>query len=262
MTERSQEGFVPAWQVAVFTFTPFTTFLADTTPTSSPILPTLSNRTSISRTSLLSNINTSVYEQQRFEMSFANGHTMAMAYNMDSLGKLYVSIVTAWSTIVLVGATFLVSRRNLSFLRMRNIPLAVSAVATLHVYWILCMIAYVLNGYFPCGAEFWIMSIYLPLGIALFQACNMQLLYIADLQRNYTLTQTSSIEKPPVPSMARWRRYLSNLRAESKVRRTMSFIAIGMVFQVVFGQAESLGKTNLSTGDGHTFCLPHIFQVP
>lgn len=165
-------------------------------------------------------------------MPFANGHTMALVYNMDSLGKLYVSIVIAWSSIVLMGATFLVSKRNLSFLRMRNIPLAVSAAATLHVYWILCIIAYVLNGYFPCAAEFWIMSIYLPLGIALFQACNIQLLYIADLQRQYTLTRTPSFEKTATPKMARWRRYLFGFRAENKVRRTMTLIAFGMVVQV------------------------------
>lgn len=165
-------------------------------------------------------------------MAFANGHTMDMSYNLDPLGKLYISIVTVWSTILLMGATFLLSRRDLSFLRMRNVPLAISAVATLHVYWILCIIAYVLNGNFPCAAEFWIMSIYLPLGIALFQACNMQLLYIADLQRNYTLTQISSVEKPPAPRMASWRKYLYHFRMENKVRRTMTLIAFGMVVQV------------------------------
>lgn len=163
---------------------------------------------------------------------------MDLTYNTDSLGKLYISIVIAWSTILLMGGTFLVSRRNLSFLRMRNIPLAVSAVATLHVYWILCMIAYVLNGYFPCAAEFWIMSIYLPLGIALFQACNMQLLYIADLQRNYALTQTSSIEKPLLPRMAKWRRYWFNLRVQNKVRRTMTYIAFGMIAQVWLNKGD------------------------
>lgn len=84
-------------------------------------------------------------------MVFANGHTMGSEYNMDSLGKLYASIATAWTVVLLIGATFLISRRNLPYLRMRNIPLAVSAVATIHIYWVLCMIAYILNGNFPCA---------------------------------------------------------------------------------------------------------------
>lgn len=189
-------------------------------------------------TFLLLFINSAVNEQSAL-MPFANGHTMDMTYNMEPLGKLYVSIVTVWSTVLLTGTTFLISRRELPFLRMRNIPLAVSAVATLHVYWILCIMAYVLNGHFPCAVEFWIMSIYLPLGIALFQACNMQILHIADLQSNYTLAQTTSIEKPLVPRMARWRKYLFDLRAENKVRRTMTYIAFGMVVQVMFQQMKS-----------------------
>lgn len=164
---------------------------------------------------------------------------------MDSLGKLYISIATAWTTILLIGATFLLSRRDLSFLRMRNIPLAVSAVATLHVYWILCMVAYVLNGHFPCAAEFWIMSIYLPLGIALFQACNTQLLHIADLQRNYTKDHTSISERPLPRTATKWRRYLSDLQAENKVRRTMSFIAYGMVVQVLVHQSETRARLTM-----------------
>lgn len=165
-------------------------------------------------------------------MGFADGHTMSLTYNMDSLGKLYISIATAWTTILLIGATFLIARRNLPNLRIRNIPLAVSAVATLHVYWVLCMVAYVLQGHFPCAAEFWIMSIYLPLGIALFQACNTQLLHIAGLQKKYAESQLPSRKKSGSQCTRRWHKCLKKPRTENPVRTTMALIGYGMVVQV------------------------------
>lgn len=186
-------------------------------------------------------------------MVFANGHTMGPEYNMDSLGKIYASITTAWTVILLIGATFLISRRNLPYLRMRNIPLAISAVATIHIYWVLCMIAYILNGNFPCAAEFWIMSIYLPLGIALFQACNTQLLHIANLQKKYTNEQIPGSKKHTSQRAERWRRHLKDLYAENRVKRTMAFIAYGMVVQV-----KSLGRVKICGVNGVQVLLTFV----
>ena len=44
-----------------------------------------------------------------------------------------------------------------------------------HVYMIMVLIAYPLYDAFSCSIEFWIMSLYLPIGIGLFQAANQQL---------------------------------------------------------------------------------------
>lgn len=165
-------------------------------------------------------------------MPFANGYTMEMKFNLDRLGWIYIAIATFWTIFLSMGITFLISKKDLPFLRIRNVPLAVSAVATLHVYWVLCMIAYVLQGFFPCSTEYWIMSIYLPLGIALFQACNTQLLHIADLQRKYTMDLKNEDNADRPGSTRGWRRCLASLYVRNRVKRTMVSIAYGMGIQV------------------------------
>lgn len=158
---------------------------------------------------------------------------MALRYNTDGLGMTYVGIVVAWTCLLLPASVLLIRNRHLPYLRMRNIPLSISAVATLHVYWVLCMIAYLLNGYFPCAAEYWIMSIYLPLGIALFQATNCQLLSIAAAQGKYA--RGDVIVDPTTPSSHRipaWRKWWARLKAANATRNTMTWIGIGMLAQV------------------------------
>ncbi|KAL6245573.1 hypothetical protein RBB50_007572 [Rhinocladiella similis] len=156
---------------------------------------------------------------------------MALRYNTDGLGFLYVGIVIAWTCLLLPVAIFLIRNRQLPFLRMRNIPLAVSAVAVLHVYWVLCMIAYVLNGFFPCATEYWIMSIYLPLGIALFQATNAQLFATATAQKRYIQGDIAVTTKG---MQARgWRKYWQKLRAYNATKNTMAWIGIAMSVQIL-----------------------------
>lgn len=109
--------------------------------------------------------------------------------NFDSLGKLYVSIAIFWTAIVVCGSGFLLYHRNLPALRVRNTHLWTAAVAFLHTYWVLCLLAYVLNGTYPCAAEFWIMNLWLPLGIALYQVNGMHLLHIASVQTRFMYPQ-------------------------------------------------------------------------
>ncbi|KAL2421932.1 hypothetical protein ABEF95_000493 [Exophiala dermatitidis] len=167
---------------------------------------------------------------------FANGYDMASRFNTDGLGNTYIGIVIAWTCLLLPAAIFLIRHRKLPYLRMRNIPLAISAVATLHVYWVLCMIAYVLNGYFPCATEYWIMSIYLPLGIALFHATNTQLLSIATAQKRYV--QSDVLSEPSrqgqIPTARGWRRWWQRLKTYNATKNTMAWIGMGMVVQFVF----------------------------
>ncbi|KAK5048068.1 hypothetical protein LTR84_006258 [Exophiala bonariae] len=164
---------------------------------------------------------------------YAQGYDGSLRYNTDGLGMTYISIVVVWTCLLLPAIIFLLKNRDLPYLRMRNIPLAVSAVATLHVYWILCLIAYVLNGYFPCTTEYWIMSIYLPLGIALFQASNSQLLSIATAQKEYIQGRAVGRPQAPPPARARGlRKYWQRLREYNATKNTMAWIGIGMVLQV------------------------------
>ncbi|KAL8868568.1 MAG: hypothetical protein Q9174_004906, partial [Haloplaca sp. 1 TL-2023] len=83
--------------------------------------------------------------------------------------------------------------RNDPVIRMRKVGLAITATNILHVYTALVLIVYAVNEYWPCRAEFWIMSLYLPIGIGLYQAYNQQLLLISRGQQ-HLLTQ--DIYKP------------------------------------------------------------------
>ena len=165
-------------------------------------------------------------------MPFANGYTMDSTYNLDGLGWTYITIATIWTIILLVGMTFLLARRNHHHLRIRNVPLAVSAVATLHVYWILCLLAYTFHGFYPCVVEYWIMSIYLPLGMALFQASNTQLLYIVKIQRKYTAVSTDDKKLLASSRPQGWAQWLRRDRAHNRVTGTMTCIAYAMGVQV------------------------------
>ena len=190
--------------------------------------------------------------------TYAQGYDMALRYNTDGLGMTYVGIVVAWTCLLLPATILLIRNRHLPYLRMRNIPLSVSAVATLHVYWVLCMVAYLLNGYFPCAAEYWIMSIYLPLGIALFQATNCQLLSIAAAQSKYAqgdvvVDATTSLGH----RMPTWRKWWARLKAANATRNTMTWIGIGMLVQVSHSPL-SLHITNMSRWSfrwSYSWCL-------
>jgi len=166
-------------------------------------------------------------------MAFATPYDMAKTWNFNGLGYTLIGVATAWTTILAGGMVFLVINRRLPFLRIRSIPLAVGAVALLHVYWVLCLLAYVLNGNFPCAMEFWIMSIYLPLGVALYQATNTQLLHVAALQSEIASTNPTLGEvKHKRSSHESWRRPLVKWRYATATKRTMTCIAIGMCLQV------------------------------
>ncbi|EXJ89098.1 hypothetical protein A1O3_02162 [Capronia epimyces CBS 606.96] len=178
---------------------------------------------------------------------------MALRFNTDGLGKTYIGIVVAWTCLLLPAAIFLIRNRNLSYLRMRNIPLAISAVATLHVYWVLCMIAYVLNGYFPCATEYWIMSIYLPLGIALFHATNTQLLSIATAQKRYAQGDVLVESQPSKQPKARgWRKWWEQLKTYNATKNTMAWIGMGMIVQLVFTLVVFLMSRKFHPGFGVT----------
>lgn len=89
--------------------------------------------------------------------------------NIDALGITYV-VAAILYTLVLAGELYLLYRRRSAFcVRIRGLDVVFTAVSSLHVYLILVLLVYPLNGRFPCSAEFWIMSIFLPTGMAVFQ---------------------------------------------------------------------------------------------
>lgn len=89
--------------------------------------------------------------------------------NMNALGILYVVAAIIY-TLILAGELFVLYRRRSAFcIRIRNLEVVLTAVTSLHIYLILVLLVYPLNGRFLCSAEFWVMSVFLPSGMACFQ---------------------------------------------------------------------------------------------
>src|SRR2546423_6920047 len=162
------------------------------------------------------------------------GRDWGPVLNFDAVGKAYVSIAVVWTIILYTGVAWLILHRNLYFLRMRNIFLAVVSTTFLHLYLVKILLAYTTNGHFPCGAEFWIMSIYLPFGIALFQANMVQLHSVSGRQKKFLQGQAFlaqeavPLQLPESGLRGLWKRWC----ALTATRRTEILIGGGMIAQV------------------------------
>lgn len=159
------------------------------------------------------------------------GYDLGPQVNFDGLGKAYLAIAVVWSVIVLAGVTFLILLRNLTFIRIRNVTLSTAAVLTIHVYLVLVFLVYVLNGRYPCSFEYWIMSTYFPIGIALFQAQNVLLLDVSGLQKRLMKEplRRSSLARPQRRGLAGW---LARWREMNLIQRTYFCIVVGIVTEV------------------------------
>ncbi|KAI5794397.1 hypothetical protein DFH27DRAFT_654496 [Peziza echinospora] len=109
---------------------------------------------------------------------------------LNKVGKIYIAVFCVWTTIFAIGFAILWHHRNLPFIRLKNIPLVSWALALLHLQLGIDILSYPLNGVLPCSLEWWIMAVCLPLGIALFQAQNMQLISMSWGQRRFRLHYT------------------------------------------------------------------------
>ena len=92
------------------------------------------------------------------------------------------------------------------------------------------------------------MSIYLPLGIALFHAANTQFLHLASRQKHFahmsTLRDHKTIdeEKAQQISSSRWRRVVAGVERADNIERTLVCIGVGLAVQVSF-RSRSTGST-------------------
>ena len=164
-------------------------------------------------------------------MMARSGYDLRDGYNMDGLAKFYIAINVLWTSILLCGVTCLVLLRNLTFIRIRNVALAASAVLSIHVYLVFVLMVYPLNGRYPCSFEYWIMSIYFPIGVALFQAQNVQLLDLSCLQKQLMVAPVMRPAKhmPARRGLAGWR---DRWRQMSLVSRTYVCTGVGIIVQV------------------------------
>lgn len=76
------------------------------------------------------------------------------------------------------------------------------------------------------------MSIYLPFGIALFQANVTQLRSIAEQQEALLLRQTSYHGTPELSGQGLLRRTLTRFGRLTQAQKSYCFIAVGMIIQV------------------------------
>jgi hypothetical protein len=163
--------------------------------------------------------------------------------NTNALGLSIIGFIVLCSALLAAGVAFLLHHRHLDFIRIRNIPLMVSALLMIHVYLIMACLTYPLNGTFPCNLEFWIMSVYFPTGVALYQAYNMQLLSLSVLQKRLLLQPAKLLTKLPAP-----RRTVTGLRSGwarlNLVARTYVLIGIGLVIQVNGNHSARLASWN------------------
>ena len=121
---------------------------------------------------------------------------------------------------------------------MRRIPLLFAGVIALHVYGAISIFAYPFGAYFPCSVIFWLMSILVPFGMAMFQAANTQFLHVASRQKQLAHMSTLSDKKPISEKQAeamvnnRFKRILSGVERADRVNRSLILIGVGMVVQV------------------------------
>ena len=98
---------------------------------------------------------------------------------------------------------------------------------------------YTMNGRWPCNVEFWSMSLYLPIGIGLWQAQNQQLIIVSREQTEMRKPEYASF-KPLLPPRGRgmgtptywlWR-FKIWYRSISTQGKYEGFVLFGIVIQV------------------------------
>ncbi|KAK7965932.1 uncharacterized protein PG986_000209 [Apiospora aurea] len=154
------------------------------------------------------------------------------------LGWTWIGLMIVWTLAVLAAIGFLVHHRRLPFLQLRRLPLVFSAIVILHVYAASCLLALTIGPTVPCDAQFWVMSIYLPFGMALLQAANSQFQHVATRQRKYA--QFSTLEDRHVfdravevdPGLAWWKRGWRKIQKANEVDRVLIYIGFGMGVQL------------------------------
>lgn len=195
------------------------------------------------------------------------GRDWGSLVNWDDLGKAYAGFIVAWTVLLFIGVIWMLLNRNLPSVKIRNVPIAITSVGFLHIYLVKIVLAYTTNGHFLCSAEFWIMSIYLPFGIALFQA-NLAQLHSISEQQQKLLSSASSTFSRASGTRGLWGRW----KDLSQLHKSYVYIGIGMLIQLVItaalyatspvlqGDWTSYGK--VSHAKGQALCRKSVLWIP
>lgn len=151
----------------------------------------------------------------------------------DGVGVFWSVLSVVWTAGLVSCMLFLHARRDMPHLRIRSLPLCFGAVTMLHIYWLCCTLAYIYGALMPKVIEFWIMSIWLPFGIGLFQASNAEFLHVSRAQRRFA--KRASLESFESEKTAvvhgRWA-FLKKFRQLDYPRKVLVYVCIGMTVQV------------------------------
>ncbi|KAL6789711.1 putative GprK-type G-protein coupled receptor protein [Trichoderma sp. SZMC 28012] len=153
--------------------------------------------------------------------------------NWDTVGVFYISWCASWTTFLITGMVFCWYNRNLPVLKIRGLLLSFSAIAFLHIYWILAQITYPIGATMPLvlayDIQYFFMSLWFPLGVALFHASNLRFLRVARLQKQFT-HPSRRVEPDCNGAKTSW---LCRLRNMDHTKRALLFIGLGMIVQVL-----------------------------
>lgn len=158
--------------------------------------------------------------------------------NVDGYGISTFAFGIVYTIIFYAACLYLWLHRSHPSVKMRNIGLSLAGVLTIHVYLFMVFAVYYLNGLFPCNVEFWSMSMYLPLGIGLYQASNQDLLIVSREQIQLIRSEVPYNPLPPGygkgfagPRYWSWRVKLWWQRA-ARQNKYEVFVFFGMLAQV------------------------------
>ena len=158
--------------------------------------------------------------------------------NLDGYGISRIVFGVTYSLFFYTACIFLWIYRKHPVVKMRNVPLLLMSLLTLHVFVFMLFVIYTLNGGFPCQVEYWWMSIYLPIGIGLFQAQNQQLLVVSSQQNKLLVMDELFKSLPRKPRrgagspdywMFRLKCWWRDVRT---TRKYEMYVTVGMVAQV------------------------------
>ncbi|KAH6957524.1 hypothetical protein BKA56DRAFT_502221 [Ilyonectria sp. MPI-CAGE-AT-0026] len=147
--------------------------------------------------------------------------------NLDGLGVFWIVFALSWILTIAGGMIFLWRRRDMPILRIRGLPLSLLVITLLHLYWGAVQTVYVYFRLATPEVEYWIMSIYLPCGIALFHASNSRFLHVAKAQKELFASDAASIKS----KRAKTKSLICRFRSLNYTRKILILVGAGMSFQ-------------------------------
>lgn len=146
----------------------------------------------------------------------------------EGVGIVWIAFSAVWTILLVAGMAFLYRRRDMPILRIRGLLLSFGAVILLHLYWLAVQWVYVVALLFPPAVEFWIMSIWLPFGVALFHASNSRFLYVAKSQKKLFASKNAR----PKSERGQKGGLIGHYRSLDYTNRMLVLVGFGMLFQV------------------------------